>query len=168
MKIQVLISEDKIKKRVKELGKQISQDYKDKNLLLLGVLKGSFIFLADLMRTLEIPVQCDFLKVSSYIGDKSSGKIKIDFLPPVKKKDVLIIEDIIDTGLTINSIKKEIEKQKPRSLKLCAFFDKPTRREQEVKIDYLGFEIPNKFVVGYGLDYEEKFRSLSYVGTIGK
>lgn len=168
MKISVLISEDKIKKRVKELAKQISHDYRNKDLLLLGVLKGSFIFLADLMRVLEIPAQCDFLKVSSYAGDKSSGKTKIDFLPLVAKKDILIIEDIVDTGLTINSIKKEIENQKPRSLKLCSLLSKPSRREQEVKIDYLGFEIVDKFVVGYGLDYEEKFRNLPYIGVINK
>ena len=168
MKIQVLISEDKIKKRVKELAEQISQDYEDKNLLLLGVLKGSFVFLADLMRALQIPAECDFLKVKSYSGKESSGKVKIDFLPVVKKRDVLLIEDIVDTGLTINLIKKEIKNQRPKSLKLCSLLSKPARRKQKVEIDYLGFEVPDKFVVGYGLDYKEKFRNLPYVGTIEK
>ncbi|MCD6093679.1 MAG: hypoxanthine phosphoribosyltransferase, partial [Candidatus Omnitrophica bacterium] len=113
MKIQSLISERRIKRKVKELAEEISWDYRNKDLLLLGILKGSFVFLADLMRALEIPAECDFLKVRSYAGDKSSGKIKIDFLPSLKKRDVLLVEDIIDTGLTINSIKKEIKKQKP-------------------------------------------------------
>ncbi len=190
MKVQVLISEDKIKKRVKELAKQISEDYneviakqeneviakqeneviakqeKNKDLLVLGILKGSFVFLADLMRALQIPVECDFLKARSYAGNKSSGNVKIDFLPAVKEKDVLLIEDIIDTGLTINSIKKEIKNQKPKSLKLCSLLSKPACREQKVEIDYLGFEVPDKFVVGYGLDYQEKFRNLPYVGEI--
>jgi len=164
VKIQSLISERRIKRKVKELAEEISWDCRNKDLLLLGILKGSFVFLADLIRTLEIPAECDFLKVRSYAGDRSSGKIRIDFLPSLKKRDVLLVEDIIDTGLTINSIKEEIKKQKPRSLKLCSLLNKPARRKQKVKIDYLGFEVPDKFVVGYGLDYEEKFRNLPYVG----
>lgn len=173
MKIDILISENKIKKRVKELAKEISQDYneviakqeKNKDLLLLGVLKGSFVFLADLMRALQIPTECDFLKARSYAEDKSSGNIKIALLPTVKDKDVLLVEDIIDTGLTINSIKKELKAQNPRSLKLCSLLSKSARRKQKVEIDYLGFEVPDKFVVGYGLDYKEKFRNLPYVGV---
>jgi len=168
MKINILLSRDTIKTRLKELAKQISQDYRSKDLLLLGILKGSFIFLADLMRDLEIPAECDFLKAKSYVEEKSSGKVEIDFLPAVKKRDILLVEDIIDTGLTINLIKKEIEAQNPKSIKLCTLLNKPTRRQEKAKIDYLGFNIPDKFVVGYGLDYEEKFRNLSYIGVIEK
>ncbi|RKY39113.1 MAG: hypoxanthine phosphoribosyltransferase [Candidatus Omnitrophota bacterium] len=166
MGIDVLISEQRIKRRVRELAEEISSEYKHKDLLLLGILKGAFIFLADLVRALNIPSRCDFIKVRSYVERESSGKIEIDFFPAVEGEDVLLVEDIIDTGLTINRIKEEIRKSGAKSVRLCALLDKPERRKEEVSIDYLGFSIPNRFVVGYGLDYNERFRNLPYIGVI--
>jgi hypoxanthine phosphoribosyltransferase len=157
------ISASKIKKKVKILAHRISGDYRKKKPLLIGVLNGVFIFMGDLIRHLDIPVRIDFIKVSSYgSGTVSSGKIKVlpDIVHPVKGKDVLIVDDIIDTGLTISYIRRMLLRQKPRSIKVCTLLDKPNRRKVNVRIDYCGFKIPNRFVVGYGMDFNESYRAL--------
>ncbi len=164
-----LISEKRIKKRVKELAEEISRDYKGKNPVLIGVLKGSFVFFADLIRNLKIPVTCDFISIASYGKEtKTSGKIKLekDLRESLSGKDVLIIEDIVDTGLSLSYLLKYLTKKRPKSLAICALLDKPARRKLKIKIDYIGFKVPNKFVVGYGIDYNEKFRSLPYIGYV--
>jgi hypoxanthine phosphoribosyltransferase len=164
----ILISEAQIQQRVKELGAQLSADYKDKNLVIICVLKGAVVFLADLLRALSIPVELDFVRISSYgKNTESSGVVKIiqNITSDIQHKDVLIVEDIVDTGITLNSIKECLLSRKPSSLKICTLLDKPRRREKVIKIEYVGFEIPNYFVVGYGLDYNEKYRNLSYVAV---
>ncbi|MHC1566792.1 MAG: hypoxanthine phosphoribosyltransferase [Candidatus Syntropharchaeia archaeon] len=169
-KVSPLIPEEEIQKKVKELGKRISKDYSGKDLVVIGILKGSWIFMADLIREITIPVKCDFLKVSSYVGSKSSGKVNIiaDIGLSIERKDVLLIEDIVDTGITIKSIRDMLLLRKPSSLKICSLLDKPSRRVVEIHPDYIGFEIPDRFVVGYGLDYNERFRNLRYIGVIGE
>ncbi|MFH1230256.1 MAG: hypoxanthine phosphoribosyltransferase [Planctomycetota bacterium] len=169
MEIPVLISDNLIRKKVKLLSEQISKDYINKQPLLIGILNGAFVFTADLIRYLTIPVRCDFMRVSSYNqSTQSSGKIKIimniDF--PVKNKDIIIVDDIIDTGLTTRYIINRLKRQKPRSIKICALLNKPSRRIIPIKIDYCGFTIPNKFVVGYGIDYKEQYRQLHYIGYL--
>lgn len=169
VKLHLLISDEEIKAKVAELAARISQDYRDRSLVVVGVLKGAWVFMADLVRSLGIPVECDFLAVSSYgSGTESSGVLKIlsDLSVPVEGKDVLVVEDIVDTGITLNYIKGLLELRHPRSLKICALLDKPARHRTHVQIDYLGFTIPNRFVVGYGLDYDEQFRNLPYIGYI--
>ena len=149
----VLVSEEEAKEIVERLGKQISKDYEGKNLVLVSVLKGAVVFMADLMRAIDIPLSIDFMVVSSYNKTESTGTVKIikDLDTDLTGKDILIVEDILDTGRTL-------------SIKLCAMLNKPDRREVEVKIDYLGFDIPDEFVIGYGLDYDEAYRNLPYVG----
>lgn len=162
--LKVLVSRKKIEDSVKRLAGEINRDYKNKPVLLVGVLKGAFVFLADLIRQLDIPLEMDFIGLASYGGDKEScGKVKITKCPSVavKGKDVLVIEDIIDTGLTTSFIIDYLKKQKPASLKVCALADKPSRRKKEVSIDYLGFTVPDKFIVGYGIDFDEEYRQLS-------
>ncbi|MEO0130363.1 MAG: hypoxanthine phosphoribosyltransferase [candidate division WOR-3 bacterium] len=169
IKIFKLIDEEDIKKKVKELAERISQDYYNKDLVLIGILKGAFVFLADLMRNLTIPCKCDFIKVSSYgKGTESSGIVKIvaDIFMTIQDKDILLVEDIVDTGLTLKYLIDYLSLKKPKTIKICALLDKPERHKIEVPIDYLGFTIPNKFVVGYGIDYDEKFRYLPYIGYI--
>ncbi len=170
MKLKLLIGKDEISKKVKELADKINNDYKDKNPILVGVLNGSFVFLADLVRELKIPVEIDFVKVRSYVGTESSGEIKmlLDLERDVKNRDVLIVEDIVDTGLTLNYLVKHLKNKGARSVRICALLDKPERRRVDVKIDYLGFKIPNVFVVGYGLDMDEKFRELPEIYCIEK
>lgn len=158
-----LISPIAIKERVKGLGRSISLDYRGKNFLLVGVLQGSFVFMADLLRAIDIPVKTDFMAVSSYgSGTKSSGKVRIvkDLQEPVQGLDVLLVEDIVDTGLTLNYIKNYLSGQKPNSLKVCSLLDKPSRRKTDAKLDYTGFTIPDIFVVGYGLDLGGLYRNL--------
>ena len=166
--MQILISASQIKQRVKELGEQLSADYKDKNVVIICVLKGAVVFLADLLRALSIPVELDFVRLSSY-GKKteSSGVISIiqNITSDIQHKDVLIVEDIVDTGTTLDFLKKYLLSQNPSSLKICTLLDKPSRRGKYIKIEYIGFEIPNCFVVGYGLDYNEKYRNLPYVAV---
>ena len=168
-KLIPLISEIKIQRRVKGLAQQISADYQGKELLLVSVLKGAWIFIADLARYLTIPVKFDFITVSSY-GDstKTSGKVKIiyDLKASINKKDVLLVEDILDTGLTLKYIFDNLQLRQPRTLKVCVLLDKPERHEIEMKIDYLGFTVPDKFVVGYGIDYNEQYRQLPYIAYI--
>jgi len=164
-----MISEERIKEKVKELAKKIEKDYEGKRPYLIGVLKGAFIFLADLVREINIPVQIDFIAVSSYgKSAQSSGKIKIvkDLSEDIKGKDVILVEDIVDTGLTLKYLYELLLERKPKSLKLCVLFDKKERRKIELSIDYVGFIVPNEFLVGYGLDFAEKFRHLKYVKSI--
>lgn len=166
---KVLLSEDRISDMVKKLGAQISKDYEGKNLLLVSVLKGSVVFMADLMRSITIPCEIDFMVVSSYgSGTKTSGNVKIikDLNIDVKDYDLLIVEDILDSGVTLSSLKTILEARKPASVKICTFLDKPERRKANITADYSGAEVPDEFIVGYGLDYDEKFRNLPYVGVL--
>jgi len=162
-KLKVLISKEEIEKKVTELAAELREDYHEKNPLLIGALKGCFVFMSDLVRKLDIPVEVDFIKVSSYgIGTHSSGKIKLEHgtKTPIEGRHVLVIEDIVDTGLTVRFLLDYISRRKPASLKLCTLFDKPSGRVMAVPIDYMGFTIPDAFVIGYGLDFDEKFRYL--------
>lgn len=161
---QVLITKEQIEEKIKELGEKISNDYRNcDNLLLVGVLKGAVVFMADLIRNIDIPLDIDFMAVSSYgSSTESSGVVRIlkDLDDPIEGKDLLVVEDIIDSGLTLSDMCDILKSRKPKSLKICALLDKPSRRKIDLKVDYLGFEIPDYFVVGYGLDYAEKYRNL--------
>ncbi|MBQ4648823.1 MAG: hypoxanthine phosphoribosyltransferase [Clostridia bacterium] len=166
---RVLISEEELKAKVAELGKQISEDYRGKPLLLVCILKGSVVFMSDLMRAIDIDCKIDFMSMSSYYsGTKSSGQVRIvlDLNKPVQDYDLLIVEDILDSGITLSYIKELLLPRKPRSIKICTLLDKPERRVADIKADYSGFSIPDEFVIGYGLDYDEKYRNLPYVGVI--
>jgi len=159
----ILFRREEIEATVKRLAAEIKQDYQGKHPLLLGILKGSFMFMADLIRLLNFPLEVEFIRLSSYRGSReSSGRIKVvqGLRSPVKGRDVLVIEDIVDTGLTISFLLDYLWKRKPASLKLCALTDKPSRRQVPVTINYLGVTVPNKFIVGYGIDWDEKFRNL--------
>lgn len=160
---KVLITEEQIRQKVAELAEQIRRDYGGKNPLLIGILKGSFVFLADLIRLLDIPLEVDFTWISSYgSGRESSGEIEVvqDFRTPIEGRDVLVIDDIVDTGLSLSFFLDRLRRENPASLRLCALLDKPSRRKTPIHIDYPGFAIPDKFVVGYGLDFDEKYRYL--------
>ena len=160
---KVLFSQDEIKQAVARLAAEIKQDYQGKQPLLIGILKGSFVFMADLIRQLQLPVEVDFVKLSSYgAGKETSGKVKVvqGLKTPIKSRDVLVVEDIVDTGLTLSFLLDYLRKKKPASLKLCALTDKPSRRQVPVTINYLGFTVPDKFIIGYGIDWNEKFRYL--------
>jgi len=166
---EILITEEEIKNKITELGKKISKDYKGKNLILVGILRGAVIFMADLARTISIPMVFDFIAISSYGAEtKSSGVVRIlkDLDVNIKGKDVLIVEDIVDTGLTLDYLLRMLKSRKPASIKVCTFLTKTARRKVNVKVDYSGFDIPNKFVVGYGLDYAGKYRNVPYVFTL--
>jgi len=167
--IKVLISEEELQKRVEEIAKQIETEYKGKELILICILKGSIFFTVDLAKRINEDVKIEFIRVSSYNdGTESSGeiKMKLDLKDSIQGKDVIVIEDIIDTGRTLSYLIEYLKMKKPNSVKLCALLDKPERRVIDVKVDYTGFQIPDKFVVGYGLDYDEKYRNLPYVGYI--
>jgi len=160
---KVLIPQDKIRQAVAKLAAEIRRDYQGKQPLFIGILKGSFVFMADLVRELGLPVEVDFVKLSSYgSGTKTSGKVKIvqGLKTPIKGRDVLVVEDIVDTGLTVSFLMDYLRKKKPASLRLCALADKPARHKVPVTIDYRGFSVPDKFIVGYGIDWNEKFRHL--------
>ncbi|MDI6632349.1 MAG: hypoxanthine phosphoribosyltransferase [Bacillota bacterium] len=160
---RVLLAREEIQERVRLLGTQISADYKGKEILAVGVLKGSVVFLADLLRVLTVPVEIDFIAVSSYgKASASSGVVRIlkDLDRSITGRDVLLVEDIVDTGLTLNYLKEHLLSQQPAGLRVCALLDKPSRRRVPVEIDYLGFSIPDEFVVGYGLDYAGRYRNL--------
>lgn len=161
---RVLIGEQKVMEKVAELAGTLKEEYRDKHPLVIGILKGSFVFMADLIRMMGIPVEIEFVGLSSYGkgATESAGKVKVvqGLKTPVKGRHVLVIEDIVDTGLTIRFLLDNLKKKKPASLKLCALLDKPSRRKIDVPIDYLGFSIPNVFVVGYGIDWDERFRYL--------
>jgi len=167
---EVLLSESQIAAKVAELGRQITIDYAGRELTLVSVLKGSLPFMADLMRAIEIPVRIDLMEVSSYGGltTESSGLVRIlkDLSASIDGRDVLLVEDIIDTGLTLNYLLRYLRGKNPRSLRICALLDKPARRLVDIGIDYVGFTIPDQFVVGYGLDYGELYRNLRYVGVL--
>lgn len=168
--IKTLLTREEVEKRIKELAKEIEKDYCGKELLVIGLLKGSIMFMSDLIKEMDLPVMIDFMSVSSYSGTTSTGVINIlkDTDISVKDKDVLIVEDIIDTGLTLSYVKKLLEDRGTKSLKICTLLDKPSRRTVEMKGDYVGFEIPDEFVVGYGLDYDQHHRNLPYVGIVVK
>ncbi|TAN39395.1 MAG: hypoxanthine phosphoribosyltransferase [Nitrospirae bacterium] len=161
---------EQIHNKVGELAGRISADYQGKDLLAVGILKGAFIFFSDIVRVIRVPLMIDFLIASSYLKDESTGEVKIhyDIHEEIADKDVLLIEDIVDTGVTLNYLRERILMKGPRSLKICTFLDKKERREVDVPIDYVGFEIPNEFVVGYGLDYDNKFRNLPYISVFKK
>ena len=167
--LKVLLSEEEIAAKVQEIGAQISKDYADKNLLLVSVLKGSVVFMADLMRAITVNAAIDFMSVSSYgSGVKTSGEVKIikDLDRPLEGLDLLLVEDILDSGMTLSYITEILEARGTRSIRLCTLLDKPERRKADIKADYVGAEVPDEFVVGYGLDYDEKYRNLPYVGIL--
>jgi hypoxanthine phosphoribosyltransferase len=164
-----LVSQSDLERRVRELGEEISRDYEGKELFLVGVLKGAVFFLSDLMRSLEVPCEVDFMAVASYgSSTDSSGVVRIlkDLDATIEGKDVLIVEDIIDSGLTLSYLLRTLKAREPRSLEVCALLTKPERREVDLPIRYTGFEIPNKFVIGYGLDHAERYRNLPYVAVL--
>ena len=167
---EILISEDELQARIHELGQEISRDYEGKDLLLICILRGGVMFLTDLMRALAIPHQIDFMAVSSYgAGARhSSGQVRItlDLTTSIEERDVLLVEDIIDSGYTISSVLELLHARRPRSLKICTLLDKAERRETDVPIHYCGFVIPNKFVFGYGLDLDEYYRNLPFIGVV--
>ncbi|ACV61637.1 hypoxanthine phosphoribosyltransferase [Desulfofarcimen acetoxidans DSM 771] len=166
---KVLITEQEVQKRIRELGEQISCDYAGKEILVVGILKGAAVFLADLVRYISIPVYFDFMAVSSYgAGSASSGVVRIlkDLDRPIEGRHVIIVEDIVDTGLTLNYLVQSLQSRNPASLKVCTLLDKPERRVAKVKVDYNGFDIPDQFVVGYGLDYNERYRNFPYIGVL--
>ena len=166
---QVLFSEEELDRRVSELAEQINRDYADKEILLVSVLRGSFIFMADLARKITRPCRIDFMSVSSYgKGTSSSGQVQItkDLSEDISGLHVIVIEDILDSGNTLSYLQRILEQRKPASVRLCTLLDKPDRRKVEVAVHYSGFTIPDAFVVGYGLDYDEKYRNLPYVGIL--
>ena len=166
---RVLISEAEIRARVEEIGQDLARDYANENPVMVGVLKGALVFVADLIRATTIDVTMDFMALSSYGGEtRSSGVVKVtsDLSLPIEDRHVLLVEDIIDTGRTVSYLKRNLETRHPKSVRLCSLLDKIERREVEVEIDYLGFTIPNVFVVGYGLDYAGLYRNLPYIATL--
>ena len=166
---EVLIDEAALGERVAALGREISSDYAGRELLLVGVLKGAVFFMADLMRSLTVPCEVDFMAISSYgTASTSSGVVRIlkDLDIPIERRDVLIVEDIIDSGLTLSYLRRTLEARGPSSLEVCALLTKPARREIDVPVRYVGFEIPDCFVIGYGLDFAERYRNLPYVATL--
>ena len=166
---ETLVEEDALQARISELGEQISRDYEGLEPLLVGVLKGAVFFMADLMRHLTVPCEVDFMAISSYgAGIDSSGVVRIlkDLDVSIEGRNVLVVEDIIDSGLTLSYLLRNLEAREPASLVLCALLTKPDRRENDVSCRYVGFEIPNRFVIGYGLDFAERYRNLPYVGVL--
>ena len=166
--VSVLISEEELNARIAELGRTITEQYRGRDLVLVGVLKGCFLFLADLARAIDLPLRIDFLGLSSYSGGtESSGVVRItnDLSKPIEGLDVLVVEDIIDTGLTMQYLLENLQTRGPASVRICSLLFKPENNRIPIEIDHLGFEIPNKFVVGYGLDYDEKYRNLPYIGV---
>ncbi|MBR1441499.1 MAG: hypoxanthine phosphoribosyltransferase [Lachnospiraceae bacterium] len=167
--IRVMVPEEKVNQKIKELGEQISRDYAGKEIHLVCVLKGGAFFMCELAKRITVPVSMDFMSVSSYgSSTKSSGVVRIvkDLDEPLKDKDVLVVEDIVDSGRTLSYLLDMLKDRKPASVKLCTLLDKPERRVIDVKVDYTGFEIPDEFVVGFGLDYDQKYRNLPYIGVV--
>ncbi len=164
-----IVTQEQMRSRIRELGKQISADYVGKDLVLVGVLKGAYAFFADLARAIRIPVRIDFIIVTSYGTQvKTSGKVKLmtELTEKIRNRDVLLVEDIVDSGLTVQYLTKALAKQKPRSIKVCTLLSKPERRVVDVQLQYIGFKIPNQYVVGYGLDYRQKYRNLPYLAVL--
>lgn len=167
--VRVLLSEQEVDDRIQAIGEQISRDYAGKQVHLVCVLKGGSFFLCELAKRITVPVSLDFMSVSSYGGDtKSSGVVKIvkDLDDSIKDKDVLVVEDIVDSGRTLSYLLEMLQDRGPKSLKLCTLLDKPERRVVDVNVDYTGFQIPDEFVVGYGLDYDQRYRNLPYIGVV--
>lgn len=166
---EILISEEQIKAKVKEIGELITKDYQGKSLFIVAVLKGSSLFMADLVRNINLPLVFDFMAVSSYgASTSSSGVVRIikDLDTSIEGKDILIVEDIIDSGLTLSYLVENLKSRNPGSLKIATLLNKPERRKTQVEVNYCGFDIPDKFVVGYGLDYDEKYRNLPFIGIL--
>jgi hypoxanthine phosphoribosyltransferase len=164
-----IVTQEEMRARIRELGKQITADYTGKDFVLVGVLKGAYAFYADLARAIRIPMRVDFLIVTSRgFRAKKPGKVKLitELTEDIKDKDVLLVEDIVDSGLTVQHLLKTLRKKKPRSIKVCTLLNKPDSRTIDVAIDYVGFKIPNKYVVGYGLDYQQKYRNLPYLAVL--
>ncbi|HET9599459.1 MAG TPA: hypoxanthine phosphoribosyltransferase [Anaeromyxobacteraceae bacterium] len=168
VRIDVLLSEEQLRRRIAEVGAQITRDYQGKPLKLVGVLKGSFMFLADLARAIDLPLKLDFIGTSSYQGTKSSGVVRItsDLSRPIEGEHILLVEDIVDTGLTMKYLLENLATRRPASVKICALLEKPARAQVKIPIDYKGFEIPDSFVVGYGLDWDGRLRNLPYIGVV--
>ncbi len=167
--VRVLIPEDKVDERIAQLGEEISRDYAGRQVHMIGILKGSMFFMCELAKRITVPVTLDFMSVSSYgSGTKSSGVVKLikDLDEPVNGKDVLVVEDIIDSGRTLSYLLKNLSHRQPASIRLCTLLDKPERREVDVEVDYQGFRIPDEFVIGYGLDYDQRYRNLPYIGVL--
>ena len=168
-RVEVMLSEEEVDRRIQEIGEQISKDYAGKQVHLVCVLKGGSFFLCELAKRITVPVSLDFMSVSSYGGDtKSSGVIKIvkDLDEPLRDKDVIVVEDIVDSGRTLSYQLDMLKARGPKSMALCTLLDKPDRRVIDVKVDYTGFQIPDEFVVGYGLDYDQRYRNLPYIGVV--
>jgi len=166
---EILIDEDALQSRIAEIGAQVTEDYRGTDLLLIGVLKGAVFFMADLMRRIELPCEVDFMAISSYgAGVDSSGVVRIlkDLDISIEGRNVLVVEDIIDSGLTLSYLLRALEAREPASLEICALLTKPDRRVENVPCRYVGFEIPNRFVIGYGLDFAERYRNLPYIGVL--
>ena len=166
--LKVLISEEEIQKRISELAKQICDDYKGQDITFICILKGSIFFTVELAKKMPCDINFEFIRVSSYHGENSTGviKMKVDLQGDIKDKNVIIIEDIVDTGRTLSYLKEYLKSKEPRSLKICSMLDKKERRVCKLDADYVGFNIPDKFVVGYGLDVDEKYRNLPYIGVV--
>ncbi len=167
-RVEVLISEADVDKKIEEIGKQISKDYAGKSVHVICVLKGGAFFMCELAKRIEVPVSMDFMAVSSYAGTESTGSLKMikDLDESIEGKDVIIVEDIIDSGRTLSKLVELLKTRKPASIKVCTLLDKPDRRVVDVHVDYTCFSIPDEFVVGYGLDYDQKYRNLPYIGVV--
>ena len=166
---EILINEEEVLAKIKDISKKISDDYKDKNLLLVGILKGSVIFASDIIKNIEIPCEIDFMSVSSYgNSSETSGVVRIlkDLDHSIEGKDIIIVEDIVDSGVTLDYLTKYLKTRNVNSVKIAALLSKPSRRKVDINIDYLGFEVPDEFIVGYGLDFAEKYRNLPYVAVL--
>lgn len=165
---EILLESQVVATRVAELGAQLSADYAGRDPVLVSVLKGALVFLADLMRAMDLPSSIDLMEVSSYAGTETSGQVRIlkDLSKPIEGRDVIVVEDIIDTGLTLNYLLGYLADRQPASIKICCLLDKPARRLADIPIDYIGFTIPDRFVIGYGLDYDERYRNLPYIGVL--
>lgn len=168
MELNILINKSKLEKRIDEMARQIEKDYEGKDIVFIGILKGSILFMAELAKNIKSNVEMDFMDVSSYEGTESTGNIKInkDIRNSIEGKDVIIVEDIIDTGRTLTYLVEYLKQKNPNSLKIATMLSKPSRRIMELNVDYIGFAIDDKFVVGYGLDYNEKYRNLPYIGYL--
>ncbi len=168
-KVSILINEAKIENRLDELAREIMKDYKEEDIVFIGVLKGAATFMVELAKRIKNNVEFEFIQVESYEGDKSTGKIKLtqDLIGKLEGKNIIIVEDIIDTGRTLEYLKEYIKKLNPKSTKICTLLSKPSRRIVELDVDYIGFSIPDEFVVGFGMDYNQRYRNLPYVGKIG-
>lgn len=167
--LEVLLSEEEIETRVRELGEQITRDYEGKHPVFLGILKGCYVFMANLLKYIDLYCEMDFMAVSSYgSGTSSTGAVKItkDLNRDIEGKDLIIVEDILDSGVTLSYLKGYLENRNPASIRIVTLLDKPERRKTAIKADYFGFVVPNEFVVGYGLDYDEKYRNLPYIGVL--